>query len=82
MGTVPTGFPGQEIAKVLTSYGYRITSRTGSHVTLREDLDTGEVRRTTVPMHDRVRIGTLRDIARDVGANDFERFWRWIDNNS
>jgi predicted RNA binding protein YcfA (HicA-like mRNA interferase family) len=81
MGTVPTDFSGGDVVKVLTGYGYRITSRSGSHVTLREELDTGEVRRTTVPMHDRVSIGTLRGIADDVGANDFENFCRWIDNN-
>lgn len=50
MGTVPTDFSGREIVAVLTSYDYRLTSRTGSHVTLREELDTGEVRRTTVPI--------------------------------
>jgi predicted RNA binding protein YcfA (HicA-like mRNA interferase family) len=81
MGTVPTDFSGADVVKVLTSYGYRITSRSGSYVTLREELDTGEVRRTTVPMHDRVNVGTLRGIARDAGANDFEEFCAWIDRN-
>lgn len=81
MGTVPTDFSGRDIVKVLVSYEYEITSRSGSHITLRERLDTGEVRRTTVPLHDRVKIGTLRSIAHDVGANDFEEFCRWIDHN-
>jgi predicted RNA binding protein YcfA (HicA-like mRNA interferase family) len=81
MGTVPTDFAGRDVIKVLRKYGYVLVSRTGSHVTLREELDTGETRRTTVPMHYRLRIGTLRDIASDVGADDFEAFCRWIDEN-
>ncbi len=67
---------------MLVDHGYRIQSRTGSHVTLTELTDDDEFRRVTVPMHDSIRIGTLRDIANDVGARDFESFCRWIDDNS
>lgn len=33
-------------------------------------------------MHDEITVGTLRDIADQVGANDFESFCEWIDSNS
>lgn len=79
---VTRDFSGRDVVKVLTDHGYRITSRTGSHVRLREELDTGEVRLVSVPMHDQIDIGTLRSIARQAGANDFEEFCRWIDWNS
>ncbi|MFC7155972.1 type II toxin-antitoxin system HicA family toxin [Halomarina halobia] len=42
---------------------------------------TGEKRTVTVPMHDRIRIGTLKSIAERAGAEDFEAFCRWIDRN-
>lgn len=73
-------FSGRDVVKVL-DHGYRIESRSGSHVTPSEVTDGGTFRRVTVPMHDRIRLGTLRDIAADVGASDFERFCAWIDEN-
>ncbi|WP_328518192.1 type II toxin-antitoxin system HicA family toxin [Halosimplex aquaticum] len=39
-------------------------------------------RTVTVPVHDSISIGTLRDIAADAGADDFESFCTWIDRNS
>ena len=45
-----------------------------------EDHDT-EPRTVSVPRHDRVREGTLRDIAEQAGAKDFDAFCRWIDRN-
>lgn len=79
---VTRDFSGREVVTVLVDHGYRIESRTGSHVTLTEITDGGEVRRVTVPIHDSISIGTLRDIARDAGAQDFEDFCRWTDENS
>jgi len=78
---VTRDFSGREIVKVLYDHGYRIESRTGSHVTLTEVTDDGEFRRVSVPQHDRVREGTLRDIAEQAGAQDFEEFCKWIDRN-
>jgi hypothetical protein len=40
-----------------------------------------ETRTVSVPLHDRVRTGTLRRIAEDAGAKDFEKFCEWIDRN-
>jgi hypothetical protein len=33
-------------------------------------------------MHDHVTLGTLREIADQAGANDFEAFCDWIDRHS
>ncbi|WP_313693784.1 type II toxin-antitoxin system HicA family toxin [Halorarum halobium] len=66
-------FSGREIISVLRSFGYVPKSRRGSHVRLRyENPDTGEIRNVDVPMHDEIKIGTLRSIADQCGADDFE----------
>jgi len=69
---VTRDFSGRETVKVLYDHGYRIESRTGSHVTLTEVTDSGEFRRVTVPQKDRVPTGTLRDIVEKAGKKDFE----------
>ena len=83
MGTVRTTFTGQEVAKVLIKAGYMPTNRTGSHLTVGKPVEGEGYRRVTVPIHpgETIPVGTLRDIADDAGANDFEEFCRWIDNN-
>lgn len=86
MGTVRTTFTGPEVAKVLIEAGYTPTNRTGSHLTVGKPVEgkDEDYRRVTIPIHpgETIPVGTLRDIADDAGANDFERFCRWIDNNS
>lgn len=78
-----TDFSGREIIAVLSDFGFRPVSRSGSHVRLRyEHPETGEVRTVDVPMHDRVKIGTLHSIAEQCGAEDFESWCAWIDENS
>jgi len=78
----PTDFSGRDVVKVLRSFGYRPVGRTGSHVKLRYDHPTAdETRLVTVPMHDRIKTGTLRAIAEQCGATDFERWCRWIDEH-
>lgn len=78
-------FSGREIAKVLRTHGFQPVDRTGSHLKLRwESPDTDEVRVVTVPMkgEDDIPTGTLRTIADQRGAGDFEAWCRWIDDNS
>jgi len=41
--------------------------------------DTGERRTVTVPLHDRISVGTLQSIAEQCGANDFQAWCEWID---
>jgi predicted RNA binding protein YcfA (HicA-like mRNA interferase family) len=82
---VRTSFSGLETAKVLRNHGYRPVGRTGSHLRLRwESPDTDEVRVVTVPLksEDDIPTGTLRSIAEQCGATDFESWCRWIHENS
>jgi predicted RNA binding protein YcfA (HicA-like mRNA interferase family) len=81
MGTVPTDFSGRDVAKVLRKANYDILSRTGSHVKFGKDVEGEANRRVTVPMKNRIPTGTLRSIAEQAGANDFENFCRWVDEN-
>jgi len=69
--------------KALTKNRFYVVDRTGSHVKLRYEHPTNEddVRVVSVPMHDRVDTGTLRSIAEQAGADDFDAFCRWIDRN-
>jgi len=77
-------FSGREVVKALTKHRFRIAGRTGSHVKLRYDHPTNEedVRVVSVPMHDRIKTGTLRSIADDAGAQDFDAFCEWVDRHS
>ncbi|ODR80321.1 hypothetical protein BG842_07610 [Haladaptatus sp. W1] len=80
---VRTTFSGREVVKVLTSFGYVPVHRRGSHIRLRyENEDTGEVRLVDVPQHDEIKIGTIRSIADQCGAEDFEAWCHWVDSHS
>ncbi|PSQ11424.1 hypothetical protein BRC98_04375, partial [Halobacteriales archaeon QS_7_68_65] len=76
-------FGGYEIAKVLANAGNSEWVRTtGDHAILQWEHPDGpnvERRTVSVPLHDRVRIGTRRDVADDAGARDFEAFCAWIE---
>jgi len=77
----PRDFSGQDIVKALTSLNYQKDCQRGSHAILKyTNPDTGEVRTVTVPMHDRIKIGTLQSIADQCGANDFHEWCHWIEN--
>lgn len=71
-------FSGREVAKVLIQWGFEPVGGRGSHRVFRyEHPDTGEVRTVTVPItHTPVKAGTLREIADQAGAKDFEAFCR------
>lgn len=76
-------FSGREVVKVLVRWGFEPVGGRGSHRVLRyEHPETGEVRTATVPMHDPINDGTLREIARQAGADDFDAFCeelrRWL----
>jgi predicted RNA binding protein YcfA (HicA-like mRNA interferase family) len=79
-------FSGEEIYKVLVNAGnFAHVRTTGDHLILRwEPPNSHETdpRTVAVPAHDSVSIGTLRSIAEDAGAEDFEAFCEWIDRNS
>jgi predicted RNA binding protein YcfA (HicA-like mRNA interferase family) len=80
---VTRDFSGEDVVKVLVNVGdFERARQRGSHAILKyQHPETGEKRTVTVPMHDRIKTGTLRDIAEQAGAKDFDEFCRWIDRN-
>lgn len=82
---VTRDFSGEDVYKVLVNVGgFEHIRTTGDHLILRwdppDDHDT-DPRIVTVPLHDSVSIGTLRDIADSAGAAEFDAFCVWIDRN-
>ena len=83
---VTRDFSGKEVYKVLVNDGgFRHVRTTGDHLILRWEPpashETTDTRVVTVPAHDSISIGTLQDIANDAGAENFEAFCEWIDEN-
>ncbi|MCU4975444.1 type II toxin-antitoxin system HicA family toxin [Halobacteria archaeon AArc-m2/3/4] len=76
-------FSGLDVVKALTKNRFRVVDREGSHVKLRYEhpSNADDIRVVSVPMHDRIRTGTLRNIADQSGANDFNAWCQWIDQN-
>jgi len=82
---VSRDFSGDDVIRVLGNVGGFVWQRTtGDHVILTwnppDDHDT-DPRTVTVPRHDRIDTGTLRNIAEQAGADDFDSFCAWIDRN-
>lgn len=68
-------YSGEEIAKALRKWNFQPVDRKGSHLKLRYvDPNTSEKRMVSVPMHDELATGTLRKIAEQAGADDFQAF--------
>ena len=82
---VTCDFSEYEVAKVLANAeNFELVCTTGDHAILQWEHPDGlavERRTVSIPLHDRVRIGTLRDVADDAGARDFEAFCAWINQN-
>ncbi|MDR5656603.1 type II toxin-antitoxin system HicA family toxin [Halodesulfurarchaeum sp. HSR-GB] len=77
-------FSGQAVLKVLVNVGdFEWRRTTGDHAQLYYEHPTNENdrRHVTVPLHDELRVGTLREIADQAGANNFDTFCEWIDEN-
>jgi predicted RNA binding protein YcfA (HicA-like mRNA interferase family) len=78
-----TTFSAREVVSALTKHGFVPVGGKGSHTTLRyENPDTGEVRTVTVPHKDPIPTGTLNQIAKQAGADDFGAFCEWIDRTA
>ena len=82
---VSRDFSGADIVSVLCNVGnFTLDRINGDHYILvwepPADHDTDR-RTVSVPYHDRVDTGTLRQIAAQAGANDFEEFCKWIKRN-
>ena len=61
---VPRDLSGHHLAKALSVFGYRVSRQTGSHIRLETEVDG--THKITIPAHDPLKIGTLRDIIRDL----------------
>lgn len=77
-------FSGVDVVKALTKNRFHVVDRTGSHVKLRYEspVNDDDIRVVSVPMHERIDVGTLRSIADQAGAKDFQAFCAWIDRHA
>jgi len=79
-------FSGMNVVKVMVNSGiYEWVRTNGDHAILRWEPPEGhdtDARTVPVPLHDEIDTGTLRSIANQAGARDFEEFCEWIDRNS
>lgn len=74
-------YSGGEIIKALEKWDFHRVDQTGSHVKLRYiHPETGEKRTVVVPLHDELATGTLRNIADQAGANEFQKFLDTIED--
>lgn len=64
---LPRDLSGAELAKALSSIGYRVTRQTGSHLRLTTDFPSQH--HVTIPAHDPLKVGTLAAILADVAAH-------------
>ena len=64
---LPRDIRGEELAKLLSRFGYVITRQTGSHLRLTRTID--EEHHITIPRHKNLKIGTLHGIIRNVAEN-------------
>ena len=62
---LPRDIRGEELARLLGHYGYRITRQTGSHIRLTSS-QKGMEHPITIPAHKQVKIGILSAILADV----------------
>jgi len=64
---LPRDIDGEELARVLDKYGYKITRQTGSHIRLTSAIKGAE-HHITIPSHNPLKIGTLSSILNEVAA--------------
>ncbi len=65
---------GFKLIKILNKAGFGVMRKKGSHVRL-EKITGGKIIKLTVPMHDRLKKGTLSRIIKDskLSEEEFER---------
>lgn len=67
---------GKDCVKILCNkFGFEISGRKGSHIRLSKETSNGKVG-TVVPMHDEIKIGTLKGILKlsRVDENEFSKY--------
>jgi predicted RNA binding protein YcfA (HicA-like mRNA interferase family) len=62
---LPRNIDGDELASLLSRYGYRVTHQSGSHQRLSVENE-GKTHNLTIPRHKPLRVGTLHGILKDV----------------
>jgi predicted RNA binding protein YcfA (HicA-like mRNA interferase family) len=62
---LPRNIDGDELASLLSRYGYHVTHQTGSHQRLSLERE-GKTHDLTIPRHKPLRVGTLHGILKDV----------------
>ncbi len=62
---LPRNLSGDELARLLGRYGYRVTRQVGSHQRL-TGSSQGRKHHITIPRHRPLRPGTLNQILKDV----------------
>ncbi len=68
---------GRDVIKALSKVGFRVVRQKGSHVRL-EKVEGEKVIKLTVPMHQTLKKGTLRQIITDAEL-DMESFVKLLD---
>lgn len=64
---LPRDLSGDDLAKLLSRFGYAVTRQTGSHLRLTTDRN-GE-HHISIPRHASLRVGTLAAILADVATH-------------
>jgi len=64
---LPRDVSGEQLAGLLSRYGYRVTRQTGSHLRLTVQQRGGSYH-ITIPRHSSLRAGTLAAILREVST--------------
>jgi predicted RNA binding protein YcfA (HicA-like mRNA interferase family) len=65
---IPRDLNGADLARRLAAYGYSITRQCGSHMRLSREAAGGQ-QHLTIPAHKPMRVGTLRQILKDVASH-------------
>ena len=65
---LPRNIDGEELAGLLSRYGYHIDHQTGSHQRLSATIN-GKTHDLTIPCHKPLRVGTLHAILKDVAEH-------------
>lgn len=64
---LPSDLNGVELARRLQRLGYEVTRQSGSHMRLTRQGPHGQ-QHITIPAHKPLRVGTLRQILKDVAS--------------
>jgi predicted RNA binding protein YcfA (HicA-like mRNA interferase family) len=64
---LPRDLSGDDLVKALAKFGYEMTRQKGSHMRL--TTQRGGEHHVTIPRHDPLRIGTLRQVLDMVAAH-------------